>query len=146
VLRTALRGLRCMPLLGGLAPPPPFIGSAIPCRLAPCPRHSASVALGLSPGLAAVLRLASPRRRLLASPCTVVYPPSRACSPPPRWANSAPSPPACSRYFAVVLLVEAIASRNASWLWRWCHRDSHPPLETPFYCLTFAGCFYCQDA
>src|SRR5438067_10678438 len=87
--RALRRGLRCMPLLGGLCSAlasSPFHPSAIPCRLAPCRALAA-----LPPSLSASRLAAALRHRLLASPCAVVLPHSRACSPLPRWANSAPS-------------------------------------------------------
>jgi hypothetical protein len=91
--RPPLHAVVRRPLLAFLRSP--FHASAIPCRLAPC---RALLAL---PKSRSASRLASPRPRLLANPCSVVHPPSRVFSPP-----------ACFWRFGVVLRVEAIASRN----------------------------------
>src|SRR2546423_4782841 len=75
-MRDLRRALRYMPLLGGLAPPPPsprypfqpFVAAPLPSNPLPlCPSRALPLA-----GLVAALPLAAPRRRPIASP--------RACS------------------------------------------------------------------
>src|SRR2546423_392118 len=114
-MRDLRRALRYMPLLGGLAPPPPsprypfqpFVAAPLPSNPLPlCPSRALPLA-----GLAAALRLAAPRRRPIASPRACPSALGRLFAADSSVENSIPSAPACCRRCAMTW-VAASSARN----------------------------------